>query len=204
MTWEPVSKIIADDAYSCVVYAKKFNLLNKQGWKQLKWHARAARRLIITLKKSSAGMPRQQKSTKHGWEVPRDCTHELQLDVQNSNTKWKDAIDLEIEQIKEYQVFKDHGKVAYEKGKIINAPKDHQKIRVHFMFDVKHCGKFKARLVADGHLAKQPNEMVYSGVVSLRNLRLAVFLAELSDLQLWGVTGFYLILVALMTSSRHR
>ena len=39
------------------------------------------------------------------------------------NTKWKDAIDLEIEQIKEYQVFKDHGKVVYEKGKITNAPK---------------------------------------------------------------------------------
>ena len=33
------------------------------------------------------------------------------------------------------------------------------------MFDVKHCGKFKARLVADGHLTKEPNETLYSGVV---------------------------------------
>ena len=54
------------------------------------------------------------------------------------------------------------------------------------MFDVKHCGKFKARLVADGHLTKEPNETVYSGVVSLRNLRLTMFLAELNGLQLWG------------------
>ena len=38
-------------------------------------------------------------------------------------------------------------------------------IRVHFVFDVKHCGKFKARLVADEHLTKEPNETVYSGVV---------------------------------------
>ena len=45
------------------------------------------------------------------------------------------------------------------------------------MFDVKHCGKFKARLVADGHLSKEPNETVYSGVVSLGNLRLTMFLA---------------------------
>ena len=74
----------------------------------------------------------------------------------------------------------------YEKGKVINAPKNHQKIRVHFVFDVKHCGKFKARLVADGHLTKEPNETVYSGVVSLRNIRLVMFLAELNDLQLWG------------------
>ena len=79
-----------------------------------------------------------------------DYAHALQLDVQKGNTKWKDAIDLEIEQIKEYQVFKDHGKVVTEKGKITNDPKGHQKIRVQFVFDVKHCGKFKAWLVADG------------------------------------------------------
>ena len=60
------------------------------------------------------------------------------------------------------------------------------KIRVHFVFDVKHCGKFKARLVADRHLTKEPNETVYSGVVSLRNFRLAMFLAELDGQQLWG------------------
>ena len=29
-------------------------------------------------------------------------------------------------------------------------------------------------------------ETVYSGVVSIRNLRLAMFLAELNDLELWG------------------
>ena len=91
---------------------------------------------------------------------------------------------MEIEQIKEYQVFKDFGKAVYEKNKITNAPEGHQKIRVHFVFDVKHCGKFKARLVADGHLTKEPMETVYSGVVSLRNLRLAMFLAELNNLEL--------------------
>ena len=93
---------------------------------------------------------------------------------------------MEIEQIKEYQVFKDYGKAVYEKNKITNAPEGHQKIRVHFVFDVKHCGKFKARLVADGHLTKEPMETVYSGVVSIRNLRLAMFLAELNGLELWG------------------
>ena len=93
---------------------------------------------------------------------------------------------MEIEQIKEYHVFKDFGKAVYEKNKIANAPEGHQKIRVHFVFDVKHCGKFKARLVADGHLTKEPMETVYSGVVSIRNLRLAMFLAELNNLELWG------------------
>ena len=40
--------------------------------------------------------------------------------------------------------------------------------------------------MADGHLTKGPNETAYSGVVSLRNLRLAMFLAELHNIQLWG------------------
>ena len=40
--------------------------------------------------------------------------------------------------------------------------------------------------MADGHLTKEPTETVYSGVVSLRNLRLAMFLAEFNNLQLWG------------------
>ena len=185
-TWEPLSNIIASDPYTCAIYAKEHDLLNTPGWKLLKRHARTARRLIRTLKKSKYRQAKASRKYKHGWEVPRDYAHALQLDIQNGNNKWKDAIDLEIEQIKEYQVFKDYGKAVYEKNKITNAPEGHQKIRVHFVFDVKHCGKFKARLVADGHLTKEPMETVYSGVVSIRNLRLAMFLAELNDLELWG------------------
>ena len=185
-TWEPLSNIIATDPYTCAVYAKEHDLLNTPGWKLLKRHARTARRLIRTLKKSKYRQAKATRKYKHGWEVPRDYAHALQLDIQNGNNKWKDAIDLEIEQIKEYQVFKDYGKAVYNKNKITNAPDEHQKIRVHFVFDVKHCGKFKARLVADGHLTKEPMETVYSGVVSIRNLRLAMFLAELNGLELWG------------------
>ena len=135
-----------------------------------------------TLKKSKHREAKASRKYKHGWEVPRDSAHALQLDIQNGNNKWKDAIDLEIEKIKEDQVFKDYGKTVYEKDKIASAPKGYQ----HFVFDVKHCGKFRARLVADGHLTKEPNETIYSGVVSLRNLRLAMFLAELNNLQLRG------------------
>ena len=40
--------------------------------------------------------------------------------------------------------------------------------------------------MADGHLTKEPNETVYSGVVSLTILRLAMFLAELNGLQQQG------------------
>ena len=100
-------------------------------------------------------------------------------------------------------MFKDFGKAVYEKNKITNGPEGHQKIRVHFVFDVKHCGKFKARLVADRHLTKEPMETVYSGVVSIRNLRLDMFFAELNNLELWGADVGNAYLQALTRETLH-
>ena len=70
----------------------------------------------------STDKPKHQLK-KHGWEIPRDYAHALQLDIQNGNNKWKGSIDLEVEQIKEYQVFKDYGKAVSDKDKMGNAPK---------------------------------------------------------------------------------
>ena len=63
--------------------------------------------------------------------------------------------------------------IEWEKSEITWEP------QTNILGDVKHCGKSKARLVADGHLTMEPTETVYSGVVSLRNLRLAMFLVQL-------------------------
>ena len=127
MTCESLSNIIASVPYTCAVYARKHDLLNTSGWKLLKRHARTARRLIRTLKKSKKRQAKASRKYKHGWEVPRDYAHALQLDIQNGNNKWKDVIDLEIEQIKEYQVFKDYGKAVYEKYKMGMLPRDIQR-----------------------------------------------------------------------------
>jgi hypothetical protein len=54
------------------------------------------------------------------------------------------------------------------------------------VFDVKHDGRHKRPLVADGNLTAIPTESVYSGVVSLRGIRLLVFLAELNGLETWA------------------
>ena len=41
-------------------------------------------------------------------------------------------------------------------------------------------------MVADGHLTDIAVDSVYSGVVTLRGLRLLIFLAELNELQTWA------------------
>ena len=67
----------------------------------------------------------------------------------------------------------------------MNAPKGYHKIKVHLVFAVNFDGRHKARLVADGLLTPEPVENIYSGVVSLRNLRLEV-LGKLTNLVIWG------------------
>jgi Reverse transcriptase (RNA-dependent DNA polymerase) len=52
--------------------------------------------------------------------------------------------------------------------------------------ETQSAGQHKARPVADGHLTDVPLESVYSGVVSLRSIRISVFLAELKKLELWA------------------
>ena len=93
-----------------------------------------------------------------------------------------------MDQINEYKVFQDHVKAQYDpkSSKVSNTPNGYQKIRVHLIFAVKHDGRHKARLVAGGHLTPDPIESIYSGVVSIRSLRLVIFLAKLNNLEVWG------------------
>ena len=116
----------------------------------------------------------------YGFEVPKDYyQHAIRLDEKAGNTKWQDSTKLEMAQLDDYNTFKDYGHSG-------RPPNGYKKIRVHLIFAVKHDGRHKSRLVADGHLTEVPLDSVYSGVVSLRGLRLLVFLAELNGLETWA------------------
>ena len=185
VTYEPLTLISKDDPITCAVYAKKHDLLDTTGWKHLKRYAKTSKRLIRAVKQSRIRQVRASARYQHGFQVPKDYNDAIRLDKGNSNTHWQDAMDLELTQIHEYKVFKDTGKAQFHNGKAVT-PDGFQKIRVHFVYAVKHDGRFKARLVADGHLTKEPVESIYSGVVSLRSLRMVVFLSQLNDLEIWG------------------
>ena len=104
----------------------------------------------------------------------------MELDKLNGNNKWAEAVKYELGCINSYNVFENVGQ---------NAPKiteGWKQIKVHFVFDVKHDGRFRGRLVADGYLTNVPVESVYSGVVSLRGIRLLTFLSELNKIPMWA------------------
>ena len=113
-----------------------------------------------------------------GFLIPRNYTEVLEFDKANNNSKWYDATKAELDSIHSYQGFQKHEKV-------INTPPGYQKIRDHLSFTVKYDGRHKARLVVDGHLTPEPVESIYSGLVSLRNLKLVIFLGKLNNLELW-------------------
>ena len=52
-----------------------------------------------------------------------------------------------------YQIFKDYRYKA-------EPPPGYKVIRVRLVYDVKHDGRHKARLVADGHLTDIPDDSV--------------------------------------------
>ena len=111
----------------------------------------------------------------------------IQFDSENKNSKWYDAIKLELKSMLEYKVFKRWDKAILDKHKkVTNPPKGYHWIKVHLVFAIKFDGRHKARLVADGHLTPDPIENIYSCVVFLRNLRLVIFLGKLNNLELWG------------------
>ena len=187
VTYEPLTLISNDDPITCALYTKKHDLLDTTGWKHLKRNAKTSKRLIRAVKQSRICQVRASAQYQHGFQVPKDYNDAIRLNKENSNTHWQDAMDLELTQIHEYKVFKDTGKAQFHNGKVVT-PDGFQKIIAHFVYAVKHDGRFKARLVAvtDGHLIKEPVESIYSGVVSLRSLRMVVLLSQLNDLEIWG------------------
>ena len=99
---------------------------------------------------------------------------------------------------KEQEVFTTCQRAKWDSNhkQILHATPNHQEIRVNLVFAVKYNGRHKARLVADGSLTPESVENIYSGVVSLRHLRLVIFLGRLNNLDLWGADIGYAYLEA--------
>ena len=116
-----------------------------------------------------------KRSHKYGIRVPSSVEEAIQIDNENKNTLWQDAIEKEMRNVR----------IAF---KILapesDVPIGYNFIKTHMIFDVKLDGfKRKARLVADGHMTDAPPIMTYASVVSRDTVRIALTLAALNDLE---------------------
>ncbi|MEE4662268.1 MAG: reverse transcriptase domain-containing protein, partial [Halieaceae bacterium] len=181
ITEEPLNMIGRDDPVTVALYAKEKGLLDTDGWRMFKRRALRQKKLLREIKQAQLRQVRRSVRYKFGYQIPNNYDEAMELDKQNGNSKWKESVALELGQIDEYKTFIDQGHKS-----VAIIPEGYKRIFVHLVFDVKHDGRHKARLVAAGNLTAEPVESVYSGVVSLRSLRLIAFLAELNQLELWG------------------
>ena len=126
----------------------------------------------------SAVKSRMKKKThKFGIEVPSTVTEALELDRQNENNFWRDAIAKEMKNVRvAFQILDDDDAI----------PVGYKHLSVHLIFDVKMDMTRKARLVADGHKTSDPVGSTYSGVVSRDSVRIALTYAALMGLDVWG------------------
>ena len=117
-----------------------------------------------------------ERTHKYGVKLPKTVKQAIEIDNENGNTLWWDALMKEMKNVRPaFEVYegKEEDLVGY------------QKIRCHIIWDVKLGENFrrKARLVAGGHVTELPSSITYSSVVSRDSVRIALTVAALNGLK---------------------
>jgi Reverse transcriptase (RNA-dependent DNA polymerase) len=137
---------------------------------------RKRNRIISKVKQSKSRY--LQRTHKFGFRIPKSVEEARQIDEENGNHLWWEAILKEMKNVR--PAFE-----VWEKPES-DIPVGYQKIRCHMIFDVKLGENFhrKARFVAGGHTTDTPASITYSSVVSRDSVRIALLVAALNDLDL--------------------
>lgn len=115
-----------------------------------------------------------KRTHKFGIRVPKTWDEAVEIDKENGNTLWQEAVRKEMSNVQIAFKILDNGEVV---------PPSFQEIRCHLIFDVKiEDFRRKARLVAGGHMTETPATMTFASVVSRESVRIALTLAALNDL----------------------
>ena len=184
ITYEPITTIYDADPFLVAQYAQDAGLIEE--WQKrcprlkLRKHAKNAKKMFRRINQSKLKSFKDSPIYMFGVKVPRNHKQAVKFDQDNGNRLWQEAEEKEINQMFEYRVFDDRGHKSRAK-----APPGYKQITLNMVYACKHDGRRKARIVAGGHLTDDPIESVYSGVVSLRGIRLVVFLSELNEMDVY-------------------
>ena len=163
ITYEPLTLISKDDPITCAVYATIHDLLDTTGWRHLKRYAKTFKRLIRAVKQSRIRQVRASARYQHGFQ------------------HWQDAMDLELSQIHEYKVQVKHNSIMVKQSHLMVFKRSEPTLYM------------QSNMMADPkqdllQMDISPKNLLNpsTGVVSLRSLRMVVFLSQLNDLEIWG------------------
>jgi hypothetical protein len=119
------------------------------------------------------------RTHKYGIRDPKSIEEAIEIDKENGNSLWMDAIRLEMKNVR----------MAFEEyDGDPNSLVGYVQITGHLVFDVKLGENFrrKARYCADGHRTGAPASVTYSTVVSRDSVRILLTIAALNGLDILG------------------
>ena len=178
VTWEPLNSLRKDDPVTLAKYAHEKGITNERGWKWSHKINKRPKKLLqmLRINASQKGAARKTVKCKFRVQIPKHPMHALKLDRLNGNTKWRDALQLEINQLLKFETF-----LIYKKGQI--DLENYTYVPLLMVFDVKFDGQHKCQYVANGSITDELGDDIYSGVVGIDSVRIALLLAQLNGLQ---------------------
>ena len=172
-TWEKLKDVKECYPVQLVNYATLSKISNEPAFAWWLPHVIKKQKQIIAKVKSKYWI----RTHKFGIRIPKSVKEAKELDAQNGNTLWWDAICKEMKNVK----------IAFElfDGDIEDLPPNFQEVKCHIIFDIKMGENFrrKARMVAGGHTTETPAALTYASVVSRDSVRIALTIAALNDLK---------------------
>ena len=105
-SWVTLSSQRLHDPYSCLIYAVKKKLTQEPEWEWTQDYIDKPDlfQKIVMVYKTNKSFGSKYK---FGIQAPRSVKHALQLDIQNGNNIWEEAINKELTQISDYGTFRD-------------------------------------------------------------------------------------------------
>jgi hypothetical protein len=105
ITSEPLNIFGKDNPVTCAVYAREHGLLGEEGWKQLKGIVKREKKMLRMVNQSRIKATRNAPRYKFGYRIPHNYNEAMQFDLKNGNTLWREATDLEMLQLAEYDSY---------------------------------------------------------------------------------------------------
>jgi hypothetical protein len=170
-SWLPLKQLKESNPVEVAEYAKANQLDAEPAFDWwVSMVLRRKKRLIKTVQTRH-----KRAGYKFGIRLPRSIAEARELDRQNGNTLWMDALRKEMNGVM----------VAFEPQPegTTHVP-GYKQIPGFIVWDVKMDFTRKARFVAGGHKTEPPKALIYSSVVSRDSVRLALLIAGLNDLEI--------------------
>jgi hypothetical protein len=170
-SWEPLRNLKDSNPIELAEYAQHHKLLNEPAF------ALWAKDFLQRMKRIIGKVKSRywQRTHKFGIRLPKTVSEALQLDKENGNTLWYDAIQKELKNVQVAFKFLEDGEPV---------PIGHKEIPCHIIFDIKMDFTRKASFVAGGRKTDPPMSLTYSSVVSRDSVRIGFLLAVLNGLDI--------------------